>query len=94
MKKSYKIKVNDFRQSFGDYKSFDKQILIKIKKYNLSFKFIVKKKLPEIYSLIFKKINNKKTQVKGSGRLRDWEKGWNENLRDLKKTNKIKRVRN
>lgn len=90
MNQNYKIKVKDFKQSLGEAKSFDKDILLKIKKYSLTFKFLEKKKLPEIYSLIFKKINNKKTKIKGSNRLRDWENGWNENFQDLKKKKKIK----
>ena len=89
MNKFYKIKIKDYKKSFGERKNFNQQILKKIKKYNLNFSYIDKKDLPKIYSLIFKKINDRKSRILGARRLKDWEKGWGENLKDLKKKKQI-----
>ena len=89
MKKIYTIKVEDYKKSFGERKNFSKEILNKIKKFNLNFSYIDKKELPKIYSLIFKKINDRKSKISGAQRLKDWERGWAENLQDLKKKKRI-----
>jgi len=89
VKKIYTIKVEDYKKSFGERKNFSKEILNKIKKFNLNFSYIDKKELPKIYSLIFKKINDRKSKISGAQRLKDWERGWAENLQDLKKKKRI-----